>query len=190
MTKEEKEVLWDEIAEKLNALDPKGFRRTGHQAKRKYIKYQSEQRIKNKQKEVAECSQSSTISMTTVDVDPTSSLNSDTIGVQQDSLGISQAQQMSFVDIIGVIPDVGSMSTEQVHMDDQNGETVVTRLEPITNVSRRREEYQREKIALQKIGLFMKMKKYQRAGHLNATDVRLITRWIKSPSTMPFKSKH
>jgi hypothetical protein len=193
LSKEEKEILWEEIAERLNTLDPKGFRRTGFQVKRKYIKYQSELRNKQKQKDP---------SLVNNNVNRMMSLENQTatdgLTIQQDlNQNVQATHQMSFVDIIGVIPDVsgGQVLQEQQQMHELTDERgvvsqhVVTQLEPVNSANKRREEFMKEKIALQKIGLFMKMKKYQRMGHLNPTDVRLITRWIKAPSTMPFKSK-
>ncbi|KAI1294600.1 hypothetical protein HDE_05814 [Halotydeus destructor] len=188
ITKEEKEVLWEEIAEKVNDLDPKHFKRSGPQVKRKYIKYQSEIRIKAKQKETLPNASSSENNMA-----------ADSITVHQSDMnGQTQTSQMSFVDIIGVIPDV-SNGQDGLHDEHRlNHSEPITlnlnQLEPVRTYenhahNKRQEEFQRENIALQKVGLFMKMKKYQRMGHLTPTDVRLITRWIKSPSSLPFKSK-
>ena len=147
LSKEEKNDVWEQIADRVNELDPKGFQRSGSQAKRKYIKYTSEQRLKEQHSEQKDGA----------DQIPDSNHNEE----EAETVTLSE-ENVSFVDVMGMIPDASQQSVDA--------------------------EIRQEQLCLQKIHLFMKMKKYHKQGFLTPTDVRLVTRWIKNPATLPFRT--
>lgn len=161
LSKEEKADLWDQIADQVNELDPKGFQRSGGQAKRKYIKYTSEQRLKERDAEDrAEEGKDSDQQV----------LDSPSNHQEEETETITLTEEnVSFVDVIGMIPDAS--------VADPGDQSVPMNAEIL-----------QEQLCLQKIALFMKMKKYQRQGFLTPTDARLVTRWIKNPATLPFRT--
>lgn len=87
-------------------------------------------------------------------------------------IAVSNDDGISFVEL-AKIPE---SQTSNVH-GASNG-SVVHQPSPVLD---------KEMIQLQKIDLYMKMRKYQNQGILGSSDVKLITRWIKNPLCSPFK---
>ena len=179
-SREGKSDLWNDIADKVNQLDVKGFVRSGKQVKRKYIKYTSEMRLKELshrslvQDDVPEV-EVNQISMDShedeergdQDEDETSAAT-ETITVTADNGGT-----LSFVDIINM---AGVSNASGLHNH------------PVSMSCQTHEELEREKLSLKKIDLYMKMKKYHKNGFLTSTDVKLVSRWIRNPVCAPFKN--
>lgn len=164
LSKEEKQELWEQIAERVNELDPKGFQRSGAQAKRKYIKYTSEQRLRERDANARGVGEEG---KDDGDTHPASS-ESQAQDEEGETITLTE-ENVSFVDVIGMIPDA-SVADVSEHSTLLHTDLL------------------QERVCLQKIGLFMKMKKYQKQGFLTATDVRMVTRWIKNPAALPFRS--
>lgn len=181
-TRDEKATLWDAIADKVNQLDIKSFKRTGKQVKRKYIKYTSEMKLKGlKSGESPTLMETDNAGFQEIEVEDTEDEHQPTdqeetaAAAESITVTTDAGGALSFVDIMNM---AGMSESTGVHHSNS------------LSSCQSHEDLERERLSLTKIDLYMKMRKYHKNGFLTATDVKLITRWIKNPLCAPFKNSH